>query len=136
MFQRWTAAPSDAPESVITRTSTVTGAIRTDGDIRIYGTLEGELETTGTVTVGLAAHLTAQITARDVTVMGTVVGNIRALGRVEILAGGRVLGDVAAAALRIEDGAVFSGRSVVLGQDMEALLSGPFGNPILELPEG
>lgn len=135
MFGRWSAVPSDAPESVITRTSTVSGKIRTDGDIRIFGTFDGDIETTGAVTVGRAARLTAQIMAKDVSVMGTVVGNIRAVGRVEILSGGRVFGDIAATALRIEDGAVFSGRSVVLGKDLEALLADSLSAPLLELPE-
>lgn len=136
MFGRWATTPTDAPETVITRTSTVTGTIRTDGDIRIYGSFEGDIETAGAVTIGRAARVSAQISAKDVIVIGTLAGNIHAMGRVEILAGGRVLGDIASVALRIEDGGLFSGRSIVLDTDLEALIQGSVARPVLQLPEG
>jgi cytoskeletal protein CcmA (bactofilin family) len=54
--------------------------------------------------------LAADLSARDVLVLGTVQGSIFASGRLELRAGCQVTGDVRALRLAIEDNAVFRGK--------------------------
>jgi cytoskeletal protein CcmA (bactofilin family) len=54
--------------------------------------------------------MAADLSARDVVVLGQVQGNIVATGRVELRAGCLVTGDVKALRLAIEDNAVFRGK--------------------------
>jgi cytoskeletal protein CcmA (bactofilin family) len=54
--------------------------------------------------------LAADLSAKDVLVLGTVHGNIFASGRLELRAGCQVAGDVRALRLAIEDNAVFRGK--------------------------
>ncbi len=112
----------DHGETVFTRNTSFHGSVKSDGPIRIYGNVEGDIETAGPCVVGKTARVTASIIAHDVGVAGTVVGSITAEGRVEIYASGRVYGDVVARALRIDDGGVFSGQSTLRESDPGPLL--------------
>ena len=115
----------DHTETVFSRNTTFSGSLKSDGNIRIYGTFDGEIETAGSLTVGKAAKVVATISAHDIGIAGTVIGNITAVDRLEIYAGGRVYGNVVARALRIEDGALFSGKSTMPDQDLAPFLIEP-----------
>jgi cytoskeletal protein CcmA (bactofilin family) len=52
----------------------------------------------------------ADIGAQSVSIGGSVTGNVTASDRVDLLAGGRLIGDVKAARLTIADGASFKGN--------------------------
>jgi len=52
----------------------------------------------------------ADLTAKDVLIMGQVKGNVLASGRVELRAGCNVEGDICALRLVVEDNAVFRGK--------------------------
>ena len=119
---------TDHHETVFTRGTSFSGTLKTDGPIRIYGNFEGDIETTGSVVIGPASRVMASITAQEVGVAGAVVGNITASERLEIYAGGKVYGDVVTQALKIEDGAVFSGQSSMPEPDLDPfLLVAPLG---------
>ena len=53
--------------------------------------------------------MAANISAREIVVLGKVRGNVSATDRVDIRAEGSLSGDVAAARISIEDGAFFKG---------------------------
>jgi cytoskeletal protein CcmA (bactofilin family) len=118
---------TDHGETVFTRNTSFTGTLKTDGAVRIYGIFEGDIETAGPLIVGKTARVTATISAHDVGVAGTVMGNISALGKVEIYAGGRVYGDIEARALRIDDGGIFSGHSTMRDETVEPFVFAPAG---------
>lgn len=54
-------------------------------------------------------------------VLGRVVADVRATGKVEIWKGGHLVGDVKARTLDIEEGAYFTGRSEMVGEDGKAI---------------
>ena len=108
---------TDHGETILTQNTTFSGSLKCEGPVKIYGILDGEVETAGPLIVGRTARVTATIFAHEVGVAGIVVGNITAIDRVEIYAGGKVYGDVLAKALTIEEGAAFSGQSTLREQD-------------------
>jgi cytoskeletal protein CcmA (bactofilin family) len=59
--------------------------------------------------VGRNGQVSANITAREIVVLGKVRGNVSATDRVDIRAEGSLNGDVSAARISIEDGAFFKG---------------------------
>jgi len=63
----------------------------------------------------------AQITAGNLSVIGKVRGNVQAEDRVEIRAGGSLLGEVIAQRIRVEDGALIQGRVHLEGETKEAV---------------
>ena len=113
---------TDRGEVVFSENTTFKGTLKCDTPVYIFGQFEGELETTAAVVVGKNAQVIATIHANDVGVAGAVFGNIVVASHAEIYAGGRVYGDVVAAALKIEDGAVFSGHSLMPQADVDPFL--------------
>jgi len=89
----------------------IRGEVKGSEDLFIDGRIEGTVSLTESrLTIGPNAVLAADLSARDVLVLGQVQGNITASGRVELRAGCQVTGDVQALRLAIEDNAVFRGK--------------------------
>jgi cytoskeletal protein CcmA (bactofilin family) len=97
----------------------VIGQIYIEGDLRVGGVVEGEVEVTGDVAIDDLAKVKASVTARDVSISGSVVGAIVARKRLEVTRSGSLIGDVRVARLTIQDGATFSGK-VSMGAAAEA----------------
>ena len=88
----------------------VKGDITGTEDLLIDGLVEGLIQLDERkLTVGAAAKVTADINARDVVVYGSVKGNVRATGRIEIKRDGSIIGNLTTAQIMIEDGADFKG---------------------------
>lgn len=95
----------------IGKTIVVRGELKGSEDLIIDGQVEGTvLLTEGRLTIGAGANVSADLTAKDVLILGRLQGNIVASGRVELRAGSTVDGDVRALRLAIEDNAVFRGK--------------------------
>jgi cytoskeletal protein CcmA (bactofilin family) len=87
------------------------GDINGSGELYIDGHVQGTVHLPGDrVTVGPNGTAAADITAAEVSVLGRVQGKLMVNERVDIRKDGSVIGDVSAARISIEDGAVFSGR--------------------------
>lgn len=89
---------------------TIEGEVSSDDEVIVGGTLRGKLDVEGAVTVESDALVEADIGAQSVSIGGTVTGNVTAAERVDLLTGGKLIGDVKAARLTIADGAVFKGN--------------------------
>lgn len=88
----------------------VRGELSGSEDLYIDGQVEGTIELREhNLTVGPNGRVDANINAKEVILLGTVKGNIRAAERVEIRKSGSLVGDLVAARVIIEDGAYFKG---------------------------
>lgn len=87
----------------------VVGTIRGTGDMRVEGVVEGEIALDGDVSIGVESSVVAPVSARSIEIEGELVGNVSATHDLSVRPGGRVRGDVRAARLAIDDGAVIDG---------------------------
>lgn len=87
------------------------GILTLEGNVRVDGRLEGELHSTGTLTVGEHAVIRGNITAGTLITSGKINGNVVASERIKILKPGIVIGDIRTPAISIEAGALFHGLS-------------------------
>ncbi|MBN1531803.1 MAG: polymer-forming cytoskeletal protein [Spirochaetes bacterium] len=78
--------------------------------LQINGSFEGEISSGGYLVVGEGAVVRANIKAKNVVLMGTVYGNIEAVGGIEIHPNGRLFGNIRTSKLKIADGVVFEGK--------------------------
>ncbi|MBK1790873.1 polymer-forming cytoskeletal protein [Persicirhabdus sediminis] len=105
------AAPSG--RNVLSTDVEITGSIKFTNDLVVDGRIEGNIESDGSLTVGENAVIKAAINTRSVIIYGKVEGNITVTERVELKENAELIGDIAAATLAIEPGAIFSGKSVI-----------------------
>jgi cytoskeletal protein CcmA (bactofilin family) len=89
---------------------TIEGDISGDEEVVINGALRGRLATSDAVTVGGTAVVGADITGKSLSVAGQVTGDVTASERVDIQAGGKLVGDIKAVRFTIADGASFKGN--------------------------
>jgi cytoskeletal protein CcmA (bactofilin family) len=102
------AAPKGKPgASVLSSDLTVTGNLKTTGDIQIEGTVEGDIRA-HLLTVGETATIRGEIVADDIVVNGRVVGRVRGL-KVRLTSTAKVEGDIIHKTIAIESGAHFEG---------------------------
>ena len=80
------------------------------GTLLLNGEFRGEIVTTDAVIVGEKAVVNATIRAATVVIIGEVLGNVQASGRVELKGTARVFGDLEAPVVVIEEGVLFRGQ--------------------------
>jgi cytoskeletal protein CcmA (bactofilin family) len=111
--------PADLAPSRLGSSLHLKGEISGNEDLDIDGTVEGLVHIDERkLTVGARANLTADIIAGEVIVYGSVTGNVRGKGKIEIKKDGSVNGDLTTAQIIIEDGAYFKG-SIEIEQSVE-----------------
>jgi cytoskeletal protein CcmA (bactofilin family) len=93
--------------SVLSSDLTITGNLRTSGDIQVEGAVEGDIRA-HLLTVGESATIKGEIVADDIVVNGRVIGRVRGL-KVRLTSTARVEGDIIHKTIAIESGAHFEG---------------------------
>jgi cytoskeletal protein CcmA (bactofilin family) len=112
----------------------VRGEVRGSEDLVVDGFVEGMITLSGSrLTIGANAKVQADVSARDVIILGQLNGNITAAGRVELRSGATLIGDIQASRLSIEENAGFSGK-VDLVQSTAAAASGATGQASAQAP--
>ncbi len=86
------------------------GELYIEGNLRVSGTLEGQIEATGDVDVTEAAMVKATVAGREVNVSGQVNGAVTASKKLVIGRSGSIVGDVRVPRLIMQDGASLSGN--------------------------
>lgn len=107
------STPSTGHRNVLLPDVDIKGKVRFENDLIVDGKIEGEITSSGSLTVGENARIKAEINTRTVVVYGKVHGNITVTDRIELRANAEVIGDIKAAVLTMEAGAVFVGSSTV-----------------------
>ena len=110
---RSVAASSNSGGTFLSTDAEFKGSLKFNDELRIDGKFEGELSSSGTVHVGSQGDVKAEITVGAAIVEGKVNGNITASDRVELRSTARMVGDIKASKLAVEEGVVFVGRCEV-----------------------
>jgi cytoskeletal protein CcmA (bactofilin family) len=106
------------------------GRFFVNGSILIEGKFKGEIKTNGELIVGPTGRVRTDITARRVTVAGTVIGNITASEEVNLAQTGKVLGDITTPRLNVEQGVITDGQVTITsgkGEDVRSLIEEAYG---------
>jgi cytoskeletal protein CcmA (bactofilin family) len=116
-------AAHDQIENVLGKSAVVHGDLKADGAFRIDGTVEGSVASKAAVFIGEGGVVRGDVSGSDVVIAGQVTGNVVCTGHLEIVATGRVEGDLDAQSVRIETGGVFRGTSRMAGAPDKSRLS-------------
>jgi cytoskeletal protein CcmA (bactofilin family) len=95
----------------IGKTVVILGEVKGSEDLIVDGRVEGTVNLQESrLTIGPEATVAANLSAKDILVLGHIQGNLIATGRVELRAGSSVEGDISALRLSVEDNAIFRGK--------------------------
>jgi cytoskeletal protein CcmA (bactofilin family) len=109
------------PSTVIGVGTNIRGTMMATGTLRIEGEFEGDILNCDRLEIGEHGIMRSDIEVKSAMIQGRVIGNIRALGVIEIKTGSRVEGDMTATNVIIEPGAFFTGRCTMLEQGPESV---------------
>ncbi len=119
--------PRDAQAPQPPRNAAVIGAsMRIRGDIRaqeelyVDGEVDGSLELRHCLTVGPNGKVKANIKARQVTIYGSVTGNVEVTEKIAIRQNGSLIGDIRTAGIMIDDGSYFKGSIDIIRPERAA----------------
>ena len=118
----------EPPNTVLGVGSSLRGTLMVSGTLRIDGEFEGDILNCERLEVGEHGIMRADVEVREALIRGRVDGNVRALGIIEMKAGARVQGDVAAMSVVMEPGVFFAGRCTMLESGIEGVHLGADGN--------
>jgi cytoskeletal protein CcmA (bactofilin family) len=96
--------------NLISNGTDITGDVRSNGDIRIDGTLTGNLSTKGKVVIGTTGRIKGEVVCKNSEVSGVIEGKISVGQLLNLKASSKIIGDIATAKLAIEPGARFTGN--------------------------
>ena len=88
--------------------------VKIQGNVRIQGDVDGNIDGTGNVFIGEKARIRGDVNASSAEIFGIVLGDIHAPHHVKIFSSAVVIGDVFTKAVQIEGKAVFQGHCISL----------------------
>ena len=101
----------DSAVAIIGKSVQIRGEVNGSEDLVVDGHVEGTITLVESrLTIGPNAHVAANVSAKDVILLGQLSGNVTATGKVELRDGCDLVGDISAARLSIEESAVFRGK--------------------------
>ncbi|RJP22078.1 MAG: hypothetical protein C4527_22375 [Candidatus Omnitrophota bacterium] len=101
------------PESFVDQNTSASGTLKTDGNVRINGLLEGQVIAKGRTTIDRAGRLRGKIHAREAIIEGSVHGSIEATEKILISTTSVIKSNVVAPRLVVQIGAKLQGSFVI-----------------------
>lgn len=111
------------------------GDLKSDSDLRIDGTIKGNVTSNAKIIVGPTGLVEGHIQGSQADITGKVVGNITVKELAQLRTQANVQGNITALNLQIESGAFFNGQSIMTtASNGKAVVSN--GKDVVHMTEG
>jgi cytoskeletal protein CcmA (bactofilin family) len=100
---------TNGPKTYVAPSTKIVGTITGQGSYMFCGTVEGDCQITGPVTLAEGGRWKGTLRATDIIVAGTVEGDVVAEQRVEIAGTARVTGSLSGNSIAVAEGAIIEG---------------------------
>ena len=131
MTPKQEARRKEVPLVTFGKQTNFTGNLKFRETLLVRGKFKGTIDAAGALIVDKDAVVDAdRIVVSSLTVYGTVIGDIHAIDKVDMMSGAKVQGDITAARLRIADGVLFEGQCSMTSVDKEVEI---FSRPVEEI---
>lgn len=104
-------------ETMIGQGTLIEGNVKGINSLLINGTITGNVSTEMTIRVGTTGIIKGNVKANSALIGGVIEGDLDAQESAVLGPKSRLLGDLKTARLKIEEGATFEGRSVMLSKN-------------------
>ena len=98
------------PTTYVAASTTIAGTVTGKGAYVFCGTVEGDCDIEGPLTLAAGGRWKGILKATDIVVAGVVEGDVVAKQRVEILGTARITGSLAGNSIAVAEGAVIEGE--------------------------
>ena len=111
MFQKANKTSDSTATSInlIGNGTTITGDIKSNGDLRIDGTLKGNLSISGKLVVGSSGNIEGNVICQNADISGEIHGKVTVSELLSLKASAKLLGDIVTGKISIEPNATFTG---------------------------
>ena len=109
MLKRRILDTSTEPATFVAPSTKIVGELSGKGNYVFCGTVEGECDVEGPVTLAEGCHWSGVVRATDVIISGTVEGDVIARQRVEVAGTARITGSLSGKSIAVAEGAVIEG---------------------------
>lgn len=116
-FRRRMSDSVKGPTTFIAEGSKISGKLSGEGTYVFCGSVEGDCDIRGPVTLSETGHWTGTLRATDVVIAGNVDGDVIAEGKVEIAGSARIAGSLSGHSIAVAEGAVIEGEIKVSSGD-------------------
>lgn len=119
MFNKKESGNSGVFDTLVGVDTELNGNIVSKGTVRIDGKVTGSITVKGNVFVGSNAIVKGNIDANEVTLSGTVEGDIIATGLLRLLSSAKLTGNIQVQSFVTDEGAVFQGKCSMINPEPE-----------------
>ena len=105
---------ANGPTTYVAASTTITGTITGKGAYVFCGTVEGDCDIEGPLTLAAGGRWRGTVKATDIVVAGVVEGDVVAKQRVEILGTARITGSLSGNSIAVAEGAIIAGEIKVM----------------------
>lgn len=102
--------------NIISEGTTIKGDVAASGDIRIDGTLLGNIEAKGRLVIGPKGRVEGEINCNNIEVSGYIKGKIKVTELLNMKSSANINGDIVAGKLSVEPGSLFTGTCTMGGE--------------------
>ncbi len=103
--------------NALTSGSKIIGTVITDSDMRVDGTIEGDVKCSGKLVIGEQGLIKGSIECQNAEVMGKVDGKIDVKCALALRATSNLVGEISTGTLMVEPNAIFNG-SCTMGKKL------------------
>ena len=98
---------------VIAQGTNIEGDFKTSENVRIDGTIKGNISCDKKLVLGRSALIEGKLIAKEAVIMGNVKGNVHIHGLLKLENSAAIQGDIVAKKMTVEEGAVIDGISKI-----------------------
>ncbi len=99
-----------AEHSIISASTIIRGNISGDGSLEILGKVRGDVTVSGDLVLGSDAAVQGNVEGRNVVIAGSVLGDVVGVESLAVQETGRIVGDLRAPTLGLQEGALVRGQ--------------------------
>jgi len=96
--------------NTISKDTSIDGNVETTGNLRIEGTIKGNIRARSKVVLGTSGEVEGKVFAQTADIEGTIKGTVQVEGMLTLKSTANIKGDIKTGKLVMEAGAVFEGR--------------------------